>query len=165
MQSGSDARDVPPGALAPSPSRPRALHVDRLQVVVADLVDLALQAKQARWNAVGSDLRALHEWIDRVVDVYREWSEVLGYRMVELGGTPDCRPASVAAHSRVAPLASGWLPAERVHSLFATRMRILADHIEEELRLLPVSDTGTRGILVDIVADLNDDLRLVQGRP
>ena len=40
-----------------------------LQLVLADLIELHLQGKQAHWNIVGANFRDLHLLLDEIVDV------------------------------------------------------------------------------------------------
>ena len=42
-----------------------------LQKVLVDLIELALQGKQAHWNVVGTNFRDLHLQLDELVDLAR----------------------------------------------------------------------------------------------
>jgi starvation-inducible DNA-binding protein len=67
-----------------------------LQRVLADLIELHLQGKQAHWNVVGSNFRDLHLQLDELVDFAREGSDTIAERMRALDATPDGRSDAVA---------------------------------------------------------------------
>jgi DNA-binding ferritin-like protein len=46
-----------------------------LQTALVDLVDLGLLGKQARWNVVGPQFRAVHIELDEVVEDSRKWAD------------------------------------------------------------------------------------------
>ena len=48
-----------------------------LQKVLADLIELHLQGKQAHWNLVGTNFRDLHLQLDSIVDTAREASDTI----------------------------------------------------------------------------------------
>src|SRR5436190_24314056 len=68
-----------------------------LQRVLADLIELHLQGKQAHWNVVGTNFRDLHLQLDELVDFAREASDTVAERMRALDGLPDGRSDTVAA--------------------------------------------------------------------
>ena len=67
-----------------------------LQQLLADLIALHLQGKQAHWNVIGHNFRDLHLQLDEIVDAARESSDVIAERMRALGATPDGRAATIA---------------------------------------------------------------------
>lgn len=70
-----------------------------LQQVLVDLNDLALQGKQAHWNAVGANFRDLHLQLDEIVDAAREFTDAVAERMRALYVVPDGTSARTAAQS------------------------------------------------------------------
>jgi starvation-inducible DNA-binding protein len=68
-----------------------------LQRVLVDLIELALQGKQAHWNVVGPNFRDLHLQLDELVDTAREASDTIAERMRALDAVPDGRSDTVAA--------------------------------------------------------------------
>jgi starvation-inducible DNA-binding protein len=67
-----------------------------LQRVLADLIELHLQGKQAHWNVVGTNFRDLHLQLDELVDFAREASDTVAERMRALDAVPDGRSDTVA---------------------------------------------------------------------
>ena len=61
--------------------------VNLLNLSLADILDLGLQAKQAHWNMKGPHFIGLHELFDKVAEELEEFTDVIAERAVELGGT------------------------------------------------------------------------------
>ncbi|GAA3660095.1 DNA starvation/stationary phase protection protein [Nocardioides ginsengisoli] len=70
-----------------------------LQQVLVDLNDLALQGKQAHWNAVGANFRDLHLQLDEIVAAARTFTDDVAERMRALYVVPDGTSARTAAQS------------------------------------------------------------------
>lgn len=70
---------------------------DALQQVLADLITVQLQAKNAHWNVVGAGFRSLHGHLDEIMDTARGFADDVAERMRALNATPDGRPSTVAA--------------------------------------------------------------------
>jgi starvation-inducible DNA-binding protein len=64
----------------------RAAVVDLLNQNLADLVDLALQARQAHWNVKGPQFLTLHELFDHIAEDLTKSADVVAERAVQLGG-------------------------------------------------------------------------------
>ena len=70
---------------------PTLRHEDReaigaeLQGVLVTLIDLSLLGKQAHWNIVGPNFRALHLQLDELIDAWRLASDAVAERAVALG--------------------------------------------------------------------------------
>src|SRR4029078_3314343 len=87
-----------------------------LQRVLVDLIELHLQGKQAHWNVVGTNFRALHLRLDDLVDFAREGSDTIAERMRALDVVPDGRSDTVAADTTSPALPPyGLSTAEGVH--------------------------------------------------
>ena len=67
-----------------------------LQAVLVDLIELALQGKQAHWNIVGTNFRDLHLQLDEIVAAARLHTDVIAERMRALHLVPDGRSGTVA---------------------------------------------------------------------
>src|SRR6202012_284897 len=71
--------------------------VQKLQLILVDLIELHLQGKQAHWNVIGANFRDLHLQLDELVDFAREASDTIAERMRALDAVPDGRSDTVAA--------------------------------------------------------------------
>jgi Ferritin-like domain len=67
-----------------------------LQQVLADLIELHLQGKQAHWNVVGTNFRDLHLQLDELVDVARAASDTIAERMRALYAVREGRSDTIA---------------------------------------------------------------------
>src|SRR5690606_36990153 len=82
---------------------------EALQGALADLVDLALVAKQIHWNVVGPRFRTIHLQLDEVVALARKHSDTVAERAAALGVPPDGRAATVAVASGIGVTPEGWV--------------------------------------------------------
>ena len=80
------------------PETTRKKVADLLQALLADAIDLGLQAKQAHWNVKGPQFIALHELFDGVHTRVLVQVDDLAERIVQLGGTAG--GTLQAAHAR-----------------------------------------------------------------
>ena len=78
-----------------------------LQQMLVDLSDLALQGKQAHWNAVGPNFRDLHLQLDEIVDAARGFADDIAERMRAIYVTPDATSARIAAQSSLPAMPTG----------------------------------------------------------
>jgi starvation-inducible DNA-binding protein len=132
--------DATRGAVSPLPGfvASPVLSAD-LQLVLADLIELHLQGKQAHWNIVGPNFRDLHLQLDEIVDYAREASDTIAERMRALRATPDGRSEIVSAMTSLPALPAGEIgTAEAVQLItqrlvaVATRARAVHDDVDTE---------------------------------
>ena len=116
---------------------PTALAAE-LQQQLVDLVALGLVAKQAHWNVVGPQFRALHLQLDEIAAEYLTWQDEVAERATALGAFPDVRPAVLLEQQSVKPIPAGRLKDADVARLLVERL----DGV--------IAATRTR---VDVVAD------------
>ncbi|WP_445182799.1 Dps family protein [Pseudonocardia sp. Cha107L01] len=110
-----------------------------LQLVLADLVELHLQGKQAHWNIVGSNFRDLHLLLDEIVSSARDASDTIAERMRALHAIPDGRSETVTATTSLPSLPSGEINTREAVELMAarltgvaTRARSVHDAVDEQ---------------------------------
>lgn len=82
---------------------------NNLQAVLADLIELHIQGKQAHWNIVGANFRDLHLQLDVIVDAARLFADDMAERMRALQALPDGRSATVANSTSLAPFPDGLI--------------------------------------------------------
>ena len=68
---------------------------------LADVIDLATQAKQAHWNVKGPQFIALHKLFDEIHDAVQEYADLLAERVVQLGGIAEGTVRIVAERSEL----------------------------------------------------------------
>ena len=80
----------------------RRAMIELLNLHLADVLDLSLQAKQAHWNVKGPNFIGLHELFDKVGEELEEFTDEIAERAVELGGVALGTAQVVATGSRLA---------------------------------------------------------------
>lgn len=110
-----------------------------LQMVLTDLIELHLQAKQAHWNIVGTNFRDLHLQLDEIIASVRLFADQTAERMRALHALPDGRSQTVAADTRLDELTGGLISTKDAVKLVTARlertvktMRDVHDEVDEE---------------------------------
>ena len=110
-----------------------------LQLVLVDLLELAIQGKQAHWNVVGRNFRDTHRQLDEIIDDARAFSDTIAERMRALHAVPDGRSATIAKTTTLPAFPAGVvsttetidLVTERLEAAVGT-MRDVHDAVDEE---------------------------------
>ncbi|MBT2494689.1 DNA starvation/stationary phase protection protein [Microbacterium oxydans] len=110
-----------------------------LQLVLVDLLELAIQGKQAHWNVVGRNFRDTHRQLDEIIDDARAFSDTIAERMRALHAVPDGRSATIAKTTTLPAFPAGEvsttetidLVTERLEAAVGT-MRDVHDAVDEE---------------------------------
>jgi len=127
---------------------------NNLQAVLADLIELHIQGKQAHWNIVGTNFRDLHLQLDEIIEAARNFADDMAERMRALHALPDGRSATVAKSTSLAQFPQGLISTKDavdriVAALEATvgTMRKVHDEVDEE-------DPTTADLLHEFIAKL-----------
>ncbi|WP_457965738.1 DNA starvation/stationary phase protection protein [Arthrobacter sp. D1-29] len=127
---------------------------NNLQAVLADLIELHIQGKQAHWNIVGTNFRDLHLQLDEIVEAGRQFADDLAERMRALHALPDGRSSTVAASTNLPAFPEGLINTKdaierTVAALEAAvgTMRKVHDEVDEE-------DPTTADLLHEFIARL-----------
>ena len=112
---------------------------NNLQAVLADLIELHIQGKQAHWNIVGTNFRDLHLQLDEIVDAARQFADDTAERMRALHALPDGRSSTVSASTSLAQFPDGLISTkdaiERIVAALEAAvgtMRKVHDEVDEE---------------------------------
>jgi starvation-inducible DNA-binding protein len=112
---------------------------NNMQAVLADLIELHIQGKQAHWNIVGTNFRDLHLQLDEIVDAARAFADDMAERMRALHALPDGRSGTVAKSTSLAEFPQGLINTKDaidriVAALEAVvgTMRKVHDEVDEE---------------------------------
>ncbi|WP_426998303.1 Dps family protein [Pseudarthrobacter sp. N5] len=112
---------------------------NNLQAVLADLIELHIQGKQAHWNIVGANFRDLHLQLDEIIDAARLFADDTAERMRALHALPDGRSETVAKSTSLARFPDGLISTKDaidriVAALEAAvgTMRKVHDEVDEE---------------------------------
>ena len=120
-----------------------------LQASLVELLDLALQGKQAHWNVVGPLFRPVHLELDEIVQSAHLAVDTVAERLSALGEVPDGRAATVAASTPFELFPSGTVADRAAAGLIGARIDLLDAHLRERIARLGV-DPVSQGILIGI---------------
>jgi len=135
---------------------------DDLQATLVDLIDLALQAKQAHWNVAGANFRSVHLQLDEMMTEYRAWSDVVAERIVAIGVAADGRVATVAAGSVLPVFPDDTVGDRAVVELFVDRLEKIAGAFRERMDRLGDTDPVSQDILIEVLAGIEKQLWMVR---
>jgi starvation-inducible DNA-binding protein len=125
-----------------------------LQQLLADLIALHLQGKQAHWNVVGHNFRDLHLQLDEIVDAAREASDTIAERMRALGATPDGRVPTIAATATLDEFPAGEQDVAAVVDLITARLNAAAGTARAIHDSVDAEDPSTTDLLHAIIVEL-----------
>lgn len=110
-----------------------------LQLVLVDLLELAIQGKQAHWNVVGRNFRDTHRQLDEIIDDARAFSDTIAERMRALHAVPDGRSATIAKATSLPEFPAGEVSTTETIDLVTERLeaavgtvRDVHDAVDEE---------------------------------
>lgn len=81
------------------PKEVRTAVIDLVDARLADSIDLETQLKQAHWNVKGPTFVSLHKLFDEIHEDVEEYVDLLGERVVQLGGMAHGTARQTAARS------------------------------------------------------------------
>jgi starvation-inducible DNA-binding protein len=125
-----------------------------LQATLAELIDLSLIGKQAHWNVVGPNFRSIHLQLDEIVDVARLSADRIAERIATLGGSPEGRPAAVAATSKLPEFPDGEVRVEETVKRIDEVIDTMSGRMRE--RILRVGETDP--VSQDALIEASDQL-------
>ena len=131
--------------------------------LLADVVDLQMQMKQAHWNVKGPHFIGLHELFDQIDEAVELYVDLIAERIVQLGGIAEGTVRVAAKHSRLEEyplaIADGMKHVEAVAkalSTFGQEARKAIDQSEE------LGDADTADIFTEISRGIDKWLWFVE---
>jgi starvation-inducible DNA-binding protein len=128
-------------------------HAQALQATLVELIDLALQGKQAHWNVTGPAFKPVHEFLDELVDDYRGWYDDVAERLAAIGVSPDGRSLTVADSSPLDQLPPGPIADQAALTSMDERVTMVAAHIRERADALG-DDLASQDLLIEVLRGL-----------
>lgn len=132
----------------------RGRTVSLLRPVLADLIALSLQAKQAHWNVRGPLFAPLHEQFDAVTDEARGWYDDVAERILALGEPADGRLPTVAKESGLEEMPAGMIPGDQAVALILDRIESVAGRLRAAFGGLEEADPVSHDMAIGIVEGL-----------
>jgi len=141
-----------------------ATVVASLQQRLVDMIDLALQLKQAHWCVVGSNFRTVHLQLDEILVDVRDASDEIAERVSALGVAPDGRVKTVADSSQLTALSDQFESASATITAVADRLKASIVGLRESIEILGNVDPISEDLLIGISAPLEKHLWMVQSQ-
>jgi starvation-inducible DNA-binding protein len=136
----------------------------RLQKLLAQFTDLALQGKQVHWHVTGPTFESLHLQMDRLVDDARIWADTVAERSVTLGVPVDGNAATVAEASGLAPMRLGYLSGPDAVAEITGRVRQVAVSVRQAIAELGELDPVSQDLVITIAEALDKHLWMLQAQ-
>ena len=134
-----------------------------LQGALVDLIDLALQAKQAHWNLIGKNFRSVHLQLDEIIDQVRTASDDVAERLVTIGVAADGRAATVAESSCLAAFPEGEVSVQQTIALISDRLAAISKSMRERIEALDI-DPVSQDMLIGLTAPIEKQLWMLQSQ-
>ena len=138
--------------------------VDTLQARLVDLVDLALQLKQAHWCVVGNNFRAVHLQLDEIIDEVRLASDEVAERISTLGFAPDGRSSTIAEQTTLKAYGDSFASAKETVSAVADRLHTTLAGLRDSIGIVGDLDPISEDMLIGMTAGLEKHLWMVQSQ-
>lgn len=127
---------------------------NNLQAVLVDLLDLAIQGKQAHWNVVGRNFRDTHRQLDEIIDDARSFSDTIAERMRALHAVPDGRSATIAKTTSLPEFPAGEVSTTETIDLVTERLEAAVGTVREVHDAVDEEDPTSADLLHAIIERL-----------
>ncbi|REJ76666.1 MAG: DNA starvation/stationary phase protection protein [Acidobacteria bacterium] len=149
-------------SIVPDATREKTVAI--LQGCLVDLLDLALQGKQAHWNLLGTRFRSVHLQLDEIIDAARMASDEVAERIVTLGRAADGRAAEIAGSTRLEKFPGGLLSVDDAISHYSDRLAKTIEGLRSGISQLGELDPISEDLLIGISAGLEKHLWMMQAQ-
>ena len=135
-----------------------------LSASLTNVIDLALQLKQAHWNVVGPNFRSIHLQLDEIIETVRGASDELAERISPLGISPDGRAATVAKESSLKNYPAGFHSVPKTVAQVADGLKATIDQLRDAIESLGDLDPVSEDLCIGISGKLEKHLWMVQAQ-
>jgi len=136
--------------------------VGSMNNVLATLIDMALQSKQAHWNIRGPRFKSLHEHLDEIIDELRAASDEVAERVVTLGMPADGTLPALTKLTALSTIDTGFLNDKQVAEAIAERLSQTVGCLRKSIATVGEVDPVSEDLLIGIAAGLEKQLWMVQ---
>lgn len=143
------------------PEELRMRSVNMLQPLLADLVDLSTQIKQAHWNVKGGSFMPVHKLMDDIHEEAEEWGDTVAERISQLGFQAMGTARMAVTASRLPELELGTFDDMEILAAIAERLGTVADcvrHCAGELG----EDLTTQNMILTLSEEMDKQLWFVE---
>ncbi|MFQ6147079.1 Dps family protein [Streptomyces seoulensis] len=132
----------------------RQVTGNALQGALVDLLDLSLLAKQAHWNLYGPRFRSIHEQLDEVVNLARDYADQVAERAAALGISPDGLATTIAATSSLPAFPPGWIADTAAVEALVASFSALIGRMRARIEDTGKTDAVSQDLLIGLTAEL-----------
>ncbi|MHC2066073.1 DNA starvation/stationary phase protection protein Dps [Bremerella sp. T1] len=136
----------------------------QLQKNLIALIDLSLVLKQAHWNVVGKNFRAVHLQLDEILVTTREGTDDFAERIVMIGFSPDGRSCTVAKETPLAEYATGFVNVDDTVQAVADALQTTIGVLRESIDALDDLDLISQDMVIAVSSELEKHLWMVQAQ-
>jgi starvation-inducible DNA-binding protein len=130
--------------------------VEPLNQVLAYVIDLKLQAKQAHWNVKGKNFIAIHELFDQVASETDGYADLLAERVMQLNGMAQGTLQAVSKASELQPYPTHMEDSQQHIAALATAMHTVERQVNGLIDIATVkNDAVTADICTEIARGLS----------
>lgn len=127
---------------------------EALQGALVDLLDLSLVGKQAHWNITGRHFKQVHEHLDEVVDLARQYADTVAERAVAIGVNPDGRVRTLADRTAIPQLDAGYITDDKVVAAITDVLAQIITRFRERIAATEDADPVTQDLFIGLTAEL-----------
>lgn len=140
------------------PESTRSALIERLNVHLANTVDLQSQVKQAHWTLKGPQFFARHELFDRVAEHLSAQADDIAERVSTLGGYPRGTVRMAAETSVITKLDPGNVSGARLIKDLIDRFALHASVVREMIEPVDKDDPASADLLTGQLRTIELDL-------
>ncbi len=133
-----------------------------LQATLVELIDLSLIGKQLHWNIYGRPFKPLHEHLDQLIVAWRDLSDTVAERAVQIGFAPDGRAATVSTGSGIDPIDGDSLDTDAALRELVPRLAAVTERIRGRMDRLGEIDLASQDVLIEVVRELERELWMLR---
>lgn len=125
-----------------------------LTPLLAGLIALALNGKQAHWHVHGRTFTQIHGQLDGLVGDARTYADEVAERAVTLGVAVDGRPAQVASQTDTPSFPTGFLDGDKVVRAISDQLDATITRARAAVGPLGELDPVTQDVVLDALRGL-----------
>lgn len=135
-----------------------------LQKCLYNLIDLALQGKQAHWNVEGPNFRSIHLQLDEITESVRLASDEIAQRIVTLAASADGRAAELGKNTQLGDYPKGLKSVPETVTPVADRLEKTISGLRIGIEKLDKIDLICQDMLIAASATLEKHLWMIQAQ-
>jgi starvation-inducible DNA-binding protein len=143
-----------------SPATKLGIVLNRL---LADNINLKLQAKQAHWNIKGENFIALHQLFDGVAEEADKYADMIAERIVQIGGVAAGTLEAISKHTKLEEYPVNMEHKEQYIRALSAAIKVCVSDSQKAIDLsTEVQDQITSDLFTEVARGLDKQRWLVE---